>query len=94
MGQRAAADYREDQPFRWNSVHKFESLVFKLLGVYIPVLTLLSFPCSFMVELNTSKLGVEPKIKAAQKRVKFRVLIPVFYLPIVKRLRPNARNSS
>ena len=55
MGQRAAADYREDQPFRWNSVHKFESLVFKLLGVYIPVLTLLSFPCSFMVVLKPKK---------------------------------------
>ena len=40
---------------RWNSVHKFEPLVFELLGVYIPVLTLLSFPCSFMVVLKPKK---------------------------------------
>ena len=38
--------------YRWNSVHKFEPLVFELLGVYIPVLTLLSFPCSFMLVLK------------------------------------------
>ena len=36
-------------------MHKFEPLVFELLGVYIPVLTLLSFLCSFMVVLKPKK---------------------------------------
>ena len=43
-------------------MHKFEPLVFELLGVYMPVLTLLSFQCSFMVVLKPKKWtsGKEP----------------------------------
>ena len=40
---------------RWNSVHKFEPLVFELLGVYTPVLTLLSFPCISIMVLKPKK---------------------------------------
>ena len=54
-GDKARSAVAGRATIRWNSVHKFEPLVFELLGVYIPVLTLLSFPCSFMVVLKPKK---------------------------------------
>ena len=44
---------------------KFEPLVFELLGVYILVLTLLSFPYSFMVVLKP-KSGLNTKWRRLQ----------------------------
>ena len=41
--------------YRWYSVHKLEPLVFKLLGVYNPVLTPLPFPCILKMVLKPKK---------------------------------------